>query len=152
MDWISRLESLDLVIKAPQIQVLDFNDSFTIDSAAALMVQGAPQFFASLKPKDKVELMKGFHTRSQSHLPPKDWWPKIKEEFHIFLCTDDKKYDELRRELKSSGGKTSATILSIITASIGSKLGFEAGTIVSLVALCLYALLKIGKEAYCANI
>ncbi len=150
MDWIRQIEPMDLIVEAPQIQLLDFSDKFTIDDAAALMVQGAPQFFATLKPTEKEALLKGHFKRSQEKLPPKEWWPKVKYEFHVFLCTDDKKYRDLRKKLRESGNVTSTTILTMISAAIGSSLGFEAGFIVGLVAVCLYAVIKIGKEAYCA--
>jgi len=150
VNWIEQLQPLDLVAAAPQVQLLDFDEKYTIDDAAALMVQGAPKFFAALRDDKKEQLIKGYAKRSKDHLPPKEWWPKVKEEFHVFLCTDDKKYDDLRKKLKSSASATSTTILTSIAAAIGSTLGFEAGAIVGLVALCLYALLKMGKEAYCA--
>ena len=151
MDWIDKIEPLDLIAEAPQIQILDFDDCYSIDDAAALMVQGAPQFFASLKTKEKEELVKGYYKRSHEELPPKEWWPKVKNEFHIFLCTDDNKYTDLRKKLKESGSVTSTTVLSAVAAAIGSSLGFELGAIVGLVAVCIYGAIKIGKEAYCAN-
>lgn len=151
MNWIEKIEPMDLVVEAPQIQIMDFDDKYTIDDAAALMVQGAPQFFASLKDREKEELIKGYSKRAQAQLPPKDWWPRVKEEFHIFLCTDEKRYEELREKLQDSANATSVTILSVISAAIGNSLGFEAGVIVGLVAVCLYAVIKIGKEAYCAT-
>jgi ABC-type antimicrobial peptide transport system permease subunit len=88
--------------------------------------------------------------RSQEKLPPKEWWPRVKHEFHVFLCTDDAKYEDLREKLRESASVTSTTVLSAIAAAIGSTLGFEAGAIVGLVAVCIYAAIKIGKEAYCA--
>lgn len=151
MDWIDKIEPLDLITEAPQIQILDFDDSYSIDDAAALMVQGAPQFFASLKTKEKEELIKGRYKRSYEELPPKEWWLKVKREFHVFLCTDDNKYADLRKKLKDSGNVTSTTVLSAIAAAISSSLGFELGSIVGLVAVCIYGAIKIGKEAYCAN-
>ncbi len=45
MNWIEQLQPLDLVAAAPQVQLLDFDEKYTIDDAAALMVQGAPKFF-----------------------------------------------------------------------------------------------------------
>lgn len=151
MDWIEQIDPMELIVEAPQIQLLDFDDNYTIDDAAALMVKGAPQFFASLKSKEKDKLIKGYYKRSQEELPPKEWWPKVKDEFHIFFCTDDKKYDDLKIKLKESSGVTSTTVLSIIAAAIADSLGFEAGALVGLVAVCLYGAIRIGKEAYCAN-
>jgi hypothetical protein len=150
MNWIKQIKPMDLITEAPQIQILDFSENYSIDDAAALMVQGAPQFFASIKTKEKEQLLKGKYRRSHEKLPPKEWWPKVKYEFHVFLCTDDKRYEDLRKKLNESVSATSTTILSAISAAIGCSLGFEAGAIVGLVAVCLYAVIKIGKEAYCA--
>jgi hypothetical protein len=40
MDWLKQIKPMDLIVEAPQIQILDFGEKFTIDDAAALMVQG----------------------------------------------------------------------------------------------------------------
>jgi hypothetical protein len=125
VDWIKQLQSLDLIAEAPQVQLLDFDDKYTVDDAAALMVQGAPKFFSALRDNEKEELIKGYYKRSQDYLPPKEWWPSVKEEFHLFLCTDDKKYAELRKKLKSSANATSATILSSIAAEIVADSGLR---------------------------
>ena len=151
MNWIAQIEPADLLANNPQIQILDFGDEFTIDDAAALMVQGASQIFNSLKKDQKERLVKGYYTRSSQELPPKKWWPFVKQEFHIFFCTDDEKYNELRTKLKESGNATATTIVGIIAAAIGDILGFEAGALVGLIALCIYCAIKIGKEAYCAS-
>lgn len=150
MEWLERIEPLDLVAKVPQVQLMNLNSHYTVDDVAALMVQGAPRFFAALKNEEKEALLKGKDTRSRQELPPKECWPQVKNEFHIFLCTDNPKYDDLRKKLDSSASATSTTIIGAIAAAIGSHLGFEAGALVGLVAVCLYGVLKIGKEVYCS--
>ena len=149
VNWIEEVKPIELLIEAPMTQLMDTDDKFTIDDVASLMVKGAPQFFAMLKSKENERLAEEHRKRIQENLPSKEWWPKVKYEFHVFLCTDDKKYENLRKKLADSGGTTSATILSTISAAIGSSLGFEAGAITGLVAVCIYGLIKIGKEAYC---
>ncbi|AMX03015.1 hypothetical protein [Microbulbifer thermotolerans] len=151
MNWLLNIDFLQLMAQAPQTALLDFGDRFTLDDVAALMVEGAPKVFAALPPKDKEKLLKGYHTRSREELPPKEWWPRVKEEFHIFLCTEDPKYENLRRKLNDSASATTTTFVGLISAAIGSNLGFEAGSIIGLVAACVYAAAKFGKEAYCAN-
>ena len=149
VNWIEKVKPIELLIEAPMCQLLDTDDKFTIDDVASLMVKDAPQFFAMLKSKENERLAKELHKKTQENLPPKEWWPKVKYEFHVFLCTDDKKYENLRKKLADSGSATSTTILSAISAAIGSSLGFEAGAIIGLMAVCIYGLIKIGKEAYC---
>lgn len=151
MDWLENIDFLSLMAEAPQTAMLDMGDAFSVDDVAALMVEGAPIAFAALPPKDKDKLIKGLHTRAKQDLPPKEWWPRVKEEFHIFLCTDAPKYEELRKKIQESASATTTTFVGIISAAIGSKLGFEAGSLTGLVALCIYAAAKLGKEAYCAN-
>ena len=85
MNWIEQLQPLDLAAAAPQVQLLDFDNKYTIDDAAALMVQGAPKVFAALRDDRKEKLIKGYAKRSKDNLPPKEWWPKVKEEFYVFL-------------------------------------------------------------------
>lgn len=151
MDWLSKIEFDSLMAQAPQTAILSFSDHFTLDDVASLMVEGAPKVFAALPLKDKKRLLKGYHARAEEKLPPKEWWPRVKEEFHIFLCTEDPKYKKLKKQLNESASATTTTFVGLISAAIGSNLGFEAGSIVGLVAACIYAVAKFGKEAYCAK-
>lgn len=151
MNWLSNVDFPSLMTQAPQTAMLDFGDRFTLDDVASLMVEGAPKVFAALPPKDKERLLKGYHTRAKETLPPKEWWPRVKEEFRIFLCTEDPKYEKLRKQLNDSASATTTTFVGLISAAIGSSLGFEAGSIIGLVAVCIYAAAKFGKEAYCAD-
>jgi len=75
---------------------------------------------------------------------------KAKHEFHIFLCTDDTKYLELRNKLNDNAGQVSKVVLNLISATLAGYLGITAGAIVGLCAVLLYLVLKIGKEAYCS--
>ena len=75
---------------------------------------------------------------------------KAKHEFHIFLCTDDTKYVELRNKLNEKAGQASSVVLNLISAALAAYLGITAGAIVGLCAVLLYLVLKIGKEAYCS--
>jgi hypothetical protein len=48
------------------------------------------------------------------------------------------------------GEKGTKSIVAIISAFIGSVLGVEATLLTGFCAVSLYAILKVGKEAYCA--
>lgn len=76
-------------------------------------------------------------------------WQSFKQEFHLLVCTDDPKYDETRSKLKFSGQQTQSTIVGIVTAGIGSAMGFHAALLVPFCALGLLALVRMGKEAFC---
>ena len=73
----------------------------------------------------------------------------MKELEELSIFADDPKYDDLRKELSDSGKATSLTIISTVSAALAAALSFEVGAIVVLVCVCLYALAKIGKAAYC---
>lgn len=77
------------------------------------------------------------------------YWDACKNEFRIFLCTDDDKYATVRRELRKHAGKSQTVLVGTISAAIGATVGVVAGALTPLVALCLIVALKIGKEAYC---
>jgi hypothetical protein len=80
-----------------------------------------------------------------------NYWNRVKRELHLLLCTKDKKYAALRRQLRSKGGHTQMVLVGTISASVGSSLGLGAGAVVPLAALCLIAALRVGVEAYCSS-
>lgn len=82
---------------------------------------------------------------------PLTFWERFKREFHKFICTNDEKYSEVKKELSQHSHKGQLVVVSSIASAIASVLGVAAGVLVPLVALCLLAVLKIGKEAYCAR-
>jgi hypothetical protein len=78
-----------------------------------------------------------------------EYWNSLKTEFHILLCTKNRKYASVRKSLSKSGDKTQLTIVSAISAAVGGSFGVVAGSLVPLCAICLIAVLKMGKEAFC---
>ena len=74
------------------------------------------------------------------------YWEQLKQEFKKLLCTSDKKYSSLRKDL-SEGTKT---IVSSIAAVMATQFGVVAGVLMPFCALLLIAALKLGKEAFCA--
>jgi len=78
-----------------------------------------------------------------------DYWEAFKTEFKIFLCTKNRKYQKLRKDVMFYGHQSQVVGVGIISAGIGAYLGVAAGVITPLVVICLITALKIGKEAYC---
>jgi hypothetical protein len=76
-------------------------------------------------------------------------WLEVKDQFRLLLCTDDRRYAALRRNLLSASSKSQLTIVSTISAALAGTFGVAAGALVPLCAICLIAALKLGKEAYC---
>ena len=78
-----------------------------------------------------------------------EYWNELKREMVIILCTEDRKYINLRRKLKDSANKFQTTIVSTISAAMASQFGVVAGVIVPFISLCLIVLARAGKEAFC---
>ncbi len=64
------------------------------------------------------------------------------------LLSNDLKYASVKRQLSQSGGATQLAIVSTISAAIAASFGTVVGSLVPLCAICLIALLKMGKEAF----
>jgi hypothetical protein len=79
------------------------------------------------------------------------YWKAIKREFHDLVCTQSKKFADLRRQMKQAAAKGQVALVGVIAAAIGATLGVTAGVVTPFVSLCLIVLLRLGKEAYCAT-
>jgi hypothetical protein len=77
------------------------------------------------------------------------YWVAFKKEFHILLCTKHRKYRKLRSNLAKSNDKAQLAVVTGISAAIAGSLGVVAGELVPICAICLIAVLKLGKEAFC---
>jgi hypothetical protein len=84
-----------------------------------------------------------------SHL---QYWEAFKVKFKIFLCTKNKKYQNLRKEITKGERTAQVALVSSISSVIGSYLGTAGAVVAPLVVLSLISVIKIGKEAYCRTI
>jgi hypothetical protein len=84
------------------------------------------------------------------------FWEAFKVEFKLFLCTKNRKYQKLRREIAAtvaeSKDKAQPILVSMIAAAIGAKVGTLGVVIAPLVVISLMTVLTIGKEAYCRTV
>jgi hypothetical protein len=81
--------------------------------------------------------------------PPKSGYiARVKRELNILLCTNDKKYAELRKKLTAI--KSQNAIVAAIAAAIGAIIGLSAAVIMPFVAIILMTLLQVGLNAYCS--
>jgi len=138
---LAGIDTNELVYEAPFLSLMEISDEspekFSMDDMAFMSVQ---EFYGSASPPPKNYIN-----------PKKDnlkYWEPIKNEFVILLCTNDKKYDDLRKQLKTI--KTPA--LTTISAAIGAKIGVESAVIINFCAICVYFAVKIHKEAFCAEL
>src|SRR6266702_5105724 len=77
----------------------------------------------------------------------KSYWSALKQEFVLLVCTDDKKYKDLR--VRIDRGTNSTALVSAIAVGISAHMGIAAGILTPFCALCLIALARMGKEAFC---
>ncbi|ADZ89703.1 hypothetical protein GV054_02080 [Marinomonas mediterranea] len=144
MDWIEKIDKSELQYMVPALFVF-FDD---IETAASLLYrEGMASPLASSE--DKARAIERTKNELESR-PPKKYWEAVKSEICTIICTDDEKYLKLRKQLMLEGEKGTKSIVAIISAFIGSVLGVEATLLTGFCAVSLYAILKVGKEAYCA--
>jgi hypothetical protein len=91
------------------------------------------------------------HPGAAFAIPPR-YWERLKEEFRLFVCTKDKKYASLRKSLRTKAQRSQTVIVSTISAAMAHSVGVAAGILIPFCALCLLALARVGKEAFCTGI
>jgi hypothetical protein len=97
----------------------------------------------------RAKSARGTRKAATSRRPSPAYWGRVRDEFHKLVCTKDPRYAALRRQLAAHSGKTQTAIVSFIAAYVASILGLATGAVVPLVALCLLALLSLGRNAFC---
>lgn len=87
---------------------------------------------------------------AEDRRPDRKYWEYVKFEMRLFLCTDDKKYRALWKQIAELQKKSTTTIVGVIAAFLGASVGAPETLLAGFVAVCLYAAVKLGKEAYCS--
>jgi hypothetical protein len=95
-------------------------------------------------------LAKGGEGQTPTAETTRRYWTAVRNEFHKLLCTNDASYSELRKLITERGHATDAALLSAITAAVAAAVGATIAALVPLVAVCLYAVAKVGALAYCS--
>jgi len=78
------------------------------------------------------------------------FWKNFVDEFNKFIC-DDTEYANEKKDFKSEIPLSKELLISVISAAIGAKLGFSATFVAPVVALSLFTVGKLTKNAYCAT-
>lgn len=78
------------------------------------------------------------------------FWENFVTEFNKFIC-DDSEYKNEKKDFKSEVPLSKELLISVISAAIGAKLGFAATFVAPAVALLLFTVGKLTKNAYCAT-
>jgi hypothetical protein len=76
-------------------------------------------------------------------------WERLKHEFHLLICTNDKKYRTLRKKINASEHNSEIAVVGMISAAVAAQVGPLAGALIPFCAICLTAVVKLGKEAFC---
>jgi hypothetical protein len=136
----------------------------SIDEAARLLQRGMLYPGSTPKTAKKATKVKMAKKAKKSHpdAPRKlgrtgvrqvqpNYWKRVKRELHLLICTNDQRYETLRRYIGKESKTTQIALVSTISASIGAYLGMAATVIGPFVTLGLMALLQIGRNAWCAG-
>lgn len=101
--------------------------------------------------KQMSDLFRAFPIVGGGKIPKEAYWARLKEEIHLLICTDDKRYAALRKKIAVGGGKSQTAIVGVIAAAIASNIGLLEGAVTPFVALMLIGVLEVGKNAFCAG-
>ncbi len=81
-------------------------------------------------------------------------WNSFKTEFRLLACTEDKKYKDLRSQVRQlTGHKTQLACMSALASGIAVHMGIAVSTILTpLCAICCLAGARIGRELLCQRL
>ncbi|MEP6872576.1 MAG: hypothetical protein ABI939_12110 [Anaerolineaceae bacterium] len=136
---LSEIDLSELTATAPPLIAWKLGLVESEDQVAAFMYQGGP-----VSPQASAGRVRG-----EDHRPDRSYWHAVKTEMHLFLCTDDKRYRELWKRIDAVEGKGTTALVGVIATFLTATVGAPATLIAGFVAVCLYGIGKVGKEAYC---
>jgi hypothetical protein len=79
--------------------------------------------------------------------PP--YWSYLKREIFELLCTERKKYHELRARIATAERTTKTWFLPMLAGVIGSEIGVAAAILMPFVSLSLLGAANLGVQAWC---
>jgi hypothetical protein len=138
-ELLAEINPGDLTLEAPSLFAWELGAVSDAEAVAKFMYRGGPfppQASARREEREDVR-------------PEKKYWDFVRSEMHAFLCTDDKRYKDLWKQVASLQKKSGTAVVGVIAAFLGQLVGAPATVLAGFVAVCLYAAIKIGKEAYC---
>jgi len=136
---VQQIDSRELLTVAPPLMAWKIDAVDNEDAVAQFMYRGGP-----LSPQANVGVSPDEDVR-----PDRSYWEAVKNEMHTFLCTNDPRYRELWKRIDTLEKKSTTTIVGVIAAFLGASIGAAATLLAGFVAVCLYGIAKVGKEAYC---
>ncbi len=138
------IDTDELTYEATALMVWEVGAVDNIDDVAKFMWRGGPT-----PPQASAKRPRRFLLSEEDNRPEKKYWELVKREMFHFLCERNKKYESLWKRIEALEKKGSHALIIAISGYIGEKSGVEASMLAGFVAVCLYGLSKITKEAYC---
>ncbi|HUG22641.1 hypothetical protein [Piscinibacter sp.] len=136
---LSEIDIGELTVSAPPLIAWKLGLVQSEDEVAAFMYHGGP-----VSPTASVG-----GAPVEDRRPARSYWEAVKTEMHLFLCSNDKRYRELWKRIDALEGKGTTALVGVIATFLGASIGAPATLIAGFVAVCLYGVAKLGKEAYC---
>ena len=145
-DLLSCLDPTELTYEATPLSAWEMGVVHDMESVARYMYKGGPfPPQASAKPPRRIVLSE------DDPRPEKRYWELVKEELTAFLCTNDKKYKELWSRISALEKKGTTGVVAVLSAYLGEQFGVTGAMLAGFVAVFLYGVIKVGKEAYCRH-
>ena len=137
---LQHLDTNELINEASALTAWDIGVVDNAEDVARYMVHGGP-FPPQASAKDRKPV---------DHRPDKKYWMYVKKEMFAFLCTDDKRYYDLWKQIDAHKEKSTTAIVGIIATFLGESIGAQTTLLVGFISVCLCTVIKIGKEAFCS--
>lgn len=121
-------------------------------SAVFPKAKSKPRFHRVKRSKKKPKsAKKKTASKGGKNVRQPNYWRRVKNELRILICTNDKKYAGLRRQIHKHGSATQTTLVSYVASGIAVSLGYTVAAVVPFVAMALLALIQIGANAWCTG-
>ena len=137
---IEKIDLDELMVEVPPLIALEHGCVDSIDGVAQFMYRGGPS-----PPQASVQR----RSSGQDHRPEKKYWDFVKEEMGVFLCENAERYRELWGQIMALKDKSTGALVGLLAAFFAQIVGVPSALLAGFVAVCLYAIGKFGKEAYC---
>jgi hypothetical protein len=135
---LKELDPTELTSESPVLMVLGIGTISDMEEVAKFMYRGGPLIVGGpLVPNNN------------DYRPDPSYWYFVKKEMQILLCTNDKRYRKLWGQINSLRKKSTTIIVGLIATFLGESIGAPATLLSGFIALCFYAAIKVGKEAFC---
>ncbi|MBF6058005.1 hypothetical protein [Thiomicrorhabdus heinhorstiae] len=147
-EWLDGINADELEYFASPLTLLNSGSEEDTEQAASFLYREGPSH-----PRASMKRTLSYKSADPSREPkrlPKKYWEAVKQEIAILICTDHKKYRELKKSLNAAKNKGTNALVAIVAAGIASQFGIAAGAIAGFCAIAINSVIKIGKEAYCS--